>query len=131
MLGVEEIPDWSARFNEIFTNLMSSMMAGMQARAEAKVPDTTPSRPFEDFAGKYEHPGFGTMEFAMTDQGLAGTWNGLPAMLIHYNYDAFDLMLPVIGTSVPAEFVIEDGEIKGLSVVMEPTPGIKPELFKR
>jgi hypothetical protein len=40
-------------------------------------------------------------------------------------------MLPVLGTAVPAEFVYEDGEIAGLAVVMEGTPGIKPEMFKR
>ena len=130
-LGVEEVSDWSTRFNEVFANLMSGAMAGMQARAEAKVPDTQPTRPFEDYAGKYTHPGFGTMEFAMTEQGLAGTWNGLPAMLMHYNYDAFDLVLPVLGAAVPAEFVLKDGEITGLSVVMEATPGIEPELFER
>jgi hypothetical protein len=52
-------------------------------------------------------------------------------MLMHYNYDAFDLMLPVLGATVPAEFVLEDGQIKGLSVVMEGTPGIAPEFFAR
>ena len=130
-LGVTDIPDWSARFNEIFAQLMSGMMAGLQARAEAKVAGTSPEKPFEEIAGKYEHPGFGVMEFAMTEQGLAGTWNGLPAMLIHYHYNEFDLMLPVLGQSVPAEVIFEDGEIKGLAVVMEPTPGISPEFFAR
>ena len=128
-LGVEEIPDWSARFNKVFSDLMSGAMAGMQAKAEAKVPDTTTTGPIEEYAGTYTHPAFGKMEFALTDQGLAGTWNGLPAMLVHYNYDAFDLMLPVLGAAVPAEFVLEDGKIAGLSVVMEGTPGIKPEFF--
>ena len=126
---MEEIPDWSARFNKVFSDLMSGAMAGMQAKAEAKVPDTTTTGPIEEYAGTYTHPAFGKMEFALTDQGLAGTWNGLPAMLVHYNYDAFDLMLPVLGAAVPAEFVLEDGKIAGLSVVMEGTPGIKPEFF--
>lgn len=130
-LGVEEIPDWSARFNEVFAGLMQGAMAGMQAKAEAQVKDTTTTRPLEDYAGKYEHPGFGKMEFDLTEQGLAGTWNGLPAMLVHYNYDVFDLMLPVLGAAVPAEFVFENGEITGLSVMMEPTPGVKPEVFRR
>lgn len=130
-LGVEEIPDWSGRFQAVFDGLMQGMMAGMQAKAEAKTPDTTPSAALADIAGKYEHPGFGTMEFALTEQGLAGTWNGLPALLIHYQYDTFDLMLPVLGQAVPAELVTEDGEVKGLSVVMEPTPGVLPELFRR
>ena len=107
------------------------MMAGMQAKAEAKVPDTQPKKPLEEYAGKYEHPGFGTMEFAMTEQGLAGTWNGLPALLIHYHYDTFDLMLPVLGQAVPAEFAYENEEIAGLNVCMEPTPGVNMDLFRR
>ena len=130
-LGVEDIPDWSGRFQEIFNNLMAGMMAGMQARAAAKVPDTTPSLALADFAGAYSHPGFGEMSFAMTEQGLSGTWNGLPAMLIHYNYDAFDLMLPVLGQAVPAQFVVEGGAIRGLEVAMEMAPGIKPAMFAR
>ena len=130
-LGVEDIPDWSGRFQEIFNNLMAGMMAGMQARAAAKVPDTTPSLALADYAGAYSHPGFGEMSFAMTEQGLAGTWNGLPAMLIHYNYDAFDLMLPVLGQAVPAQFVVEGGAIRGLEVAMEMAPGIKPAMFAR
>ena len=130
-LGVTDVPDWSGRFREIFNNLMAGMMAGMQARAAAKVPDTTPTLAIADYAGSYSHPGFGRMSFSMTEQGLAGTWNGLPAMLIHYNYDAFDLMLPVLGQAVPAQFVVEDGVIKGLEVAMEMAPGIRPAMFEK
>ena len=52
-------------------------------------------------------------------------------MLTHYHYDTFDLVLPVLGAVVPAEFIVEDGKILGLSVMMEPTPGVNPEVFKR
>ena len=130
-LGVEDIPDWSARFNTIFADLMEGALAGMKARAEAKVPGTTPERPIEEYAGVYEHPAFGKMEFAVSGQNLAGTWNNLPAMLTHYHYNEFDLVLPVLGASVPAEFIHEEGRIIGLSVMMEATPGIKPEIFRR
>ena len=130
-LGVRDLPDWSGRFQEIFNNLMAGMMAGMQVRAEARVPDTTPTLDFAAYAGTYRHPGFGEMTFAMTEQGLAGTWNGLPAMLVHYNYDAFDLMLPVLGQAVPAQFSVEGGVIQGLEVTMEMAPGIRPAMFER
>lgn len=48
---------------------------------------------------------------------------------MHYNYDTFDLMLPVLGAAVPAVFVCEDSAVCGLYVMMEPTPGIDPELL--
>lgn len=128
-LGVAQIPDWSGRFKEIFNGLMTGMMAGMQARAQARVPDTAPTLEPACYAGTYRHPGFGEMNFAMTEQGLAGTWNGLPAVLVHYNYDEFDLMLPVLGQAVPARFAVEDGVIRGLNVTMEMAPGISPAMF--
>ena len=34
-LGVEDIPDWSARFSGVFANLMQGVQAGMQAKEEA------------------------------------------------------------------------------------------------
>ncbi len=130
-LGVAKIPDWSGRFQEIFNNLMTGMMAGLQARAEAKVPDTTPSLDLAAYAGTYVHPGFGEMQFALTEQGLAGTWNGKPAMLIHYNYDEFDLMLPMLGQSVPVYFKVEDGAVRAIAVTMEMAPGIEPARFEK
>ena len=130
-LDVTDIPDWSGRFQEIFNNLMTGMMAGIQARAEAKNPEALPTLSLESYAGTYSHPGFGEMTFAMTEQGLAGTWNGLPAMLIPWNYDEFDLMLPVLGQSVPAAFQIQDGAVCGIEVTMEPTPGIRPAMFRK
>lgn len=130
-LGVQEIPDWSGRFQEIFNNLMAGMMAAMKAKEEAKDPGAVPSLAIEEYAGQYAHPGFGNMSFAMTEQGLAGIWNGLPAMLLPYQYDTFDLMLPVLGQAVPAQFVIEEGKIKGLDVTIEPSPGIHPARFEK
>ena len=130
-LGVQEIPDWSGRFQEIFNNLMAGMMAGMKAKEEAKDPNAVPSLALEEYAGEYRHPGFGNMAFAMTEQGIAGTWNGLPALLIPYQNDTFDLMLPVLGQPVPAQFTIEEGKVKGMAVSMEPSPGISPAWFER
>lgn len=71
------------------------------------------------------------MNSAMTDQGLAGTWNGLPAVLVHYNYDEFDLMLPVLGQAVPARFSVESGAVHGLNAAMEMAPGISPAMFEK
>lgn len=130
-LGVHEIPDWSGRFQEVFNGMMQGMMAGLEAKAKARIPDTCPSLALSELAGTYEHPGFGQMVFALTDQGLAGSWNGLPALLQHYHYDTFDLMLPVLGQAVPAVFSVEEGKVMGIQVTMEAAPGIKPAFFAR
>ena len=129
-LGVDDVPDWSGRFSDVTANLVKEIMAGMQARAEAKVPDTATSVPLEELAGKYEHPGFGTIELSVEGQNLAGSWGGMPVTLTHYNYDEFDLMLSVLGMSVPAKFIIRDGKVSGLEVVVEPGADVEPVVFR-
>lgn len=132
VIGVEEIPDWSKRYQDIFNGMMAEAMAGMQKRAEAKIPDTKPTKDLNDYAGTYIHPGFGTIKFELTEQGLTGTWNNLPANLMHYHYDSFDLVLPLLGQPIPAQFVIGDnGLVTGIKLQIEAEKGINPALFAK
>lgn len=130
-MGITEIPDWSAKYQEIFNKMMGEMMEGLQKRAAAKTPDTTPSCPVSDYAGNYVHPGFGTITLAEADGALNGTWNGNPVMFVHYQYDEYDMVLPTMGAQLPAAFVVEDGKIQGVKISLEEAPGINPVLFAR
>lgn len=131
-LGVTDIPDWSARYQEIFNGMMGDMLNGMQARAGAKIPDTTTTKALEAYAGKYVHPGFGTIELAMTENGLVGNWNGFDIMMTHYHYDSFDMLLVLMGQPVPAEFVFDAaGNVESIKVVLEEAPGIEAAVFTK
>lgn len=132
VLGVEELPDWNARYQQVFAGMMEGAMAGMQQHAAAKTPDTTPSCPMEEYCGAFTHPGFGTFTIAQTENGLAGKWNDFDAIFTHYHYDCFDMMLPFMGASLPVEFGKDaEGYIATLAVSLEPTPGIDPIVFKK
>ena len=66
MLGMDQTP-WSAR--QLETRLKAKT-AGTEARGRAgadRVPDTKPSHPLADFAGKYEHPAYGVMTIDLKD----------------------------------------------------------------
>ncbi|MBQ9662687.1 MAG: serine hydrolase [Oscillospiraceae bacterium] len=131
-IGIKEIPDWSTRYQEIFGKMMGEAMAEIQKRAEAKTPNTVPTKPVETYAGIYEHPGFGTITLTVKDSALAGEWNGNAAMFNHYQYDEFDMILPAMGAQLPAEFIFDDsGAIEGIRVSLEAAPGIKPDLFTK
>lgn len=131
-LGIEEIPDWSARYHEIFDKMMGDAVAEIQKRAESKIPDTVPTKPIEAYAGIYEHPGFGTITLAVADGALAGDWNGNPTMFSHYQFDEFDMVLPAMGAQLPAEFTFDaNGAVEGIKVALEAAPGIRPDLFKK
>lgn len=131
-LGVKEIPDWSARYQKVFADYMGKAMAKIQKRAAEQIPGTHPTKELSEYAGTYEHPGFGKMTFALADGQLTGTWNGLPASLKHYHYDSFDLMLPMLGMPVPAHFEIaENGSVDGLKVWLEMDAPVEPAYFRR
>ncbi len=130
-MGITEIPDWSAKYQEIFNKMMGEMMEGLQKRAAAKAPGTTPSCPVTDYAGDYVHLGFGTITLTEADGALNGIWNGNPVMFVHYQYDEYDMVLPAMGAQLPAIFVVENGKIQGVKISMEEAPGIDPVFFAR
>lgn len=131
-LGVKEIPDWSKRYQEVFANYFNEIMKGIQDRAARKIPDTKPSKDLKEYAGSYENPGFGKLEITYAEDKLAGTWNSGMVMLNHYHYDSFDMMLPVMGASLPAQFVIgDDGSVEGVKVAIESAAGTEPAFFHR
>lgn len=132
-LGVKDIPDWSSRYQKVFTDYYGRIMGRLQERAAKKIPNTHTVRDSAAYEGVYEHPGFGTMNFRKGDKdGYTGTWNGLPAMLNHYHYDSFDLVLPMLGMPVPAQFVIaDDGSVAGLKVWLETEAKVKPSFFRK
>lgn len=131
-LGVAEVPDWNARFQQVFAGMMQGAMAGMEQHAKAQIPGTSPSHPAEEYCGTFSHPGFGSLIIDQTDNGLAGKWNGFDAVFTHYHYDCYDMILPLMGATLPTMFLSDaTGHISGLQVTVEPTPGVAPVEFKK
>ena len=130
VLGVREIPDWNARYQEIFTGMMNGALEGMKQRAEARIPDTSPSHPLSEYCGSFSNPGFGSFSIEEKDGALTGKWNGFDALFTHYHYDCYDMTLPFMNAVLPVRFESgADGHIHSLSVPVEPTPGIDPVVF--
>lgn len=130
IMGVEAT-DWNAKFNQTIGAIFAAMAQGQEAMMKSQVQGTTPSAPLEKLAGNYSHPAFGNLNLIVNNDALVGQLNGFDAMLTHFNYDDFLLMLPLMGLTLPAKFIIEEGEVKALAIVFEPTPGINPVLFTK
>lgn len=131
VLGVED-GKWNERFQTTLGAIFAGMAEGQKQLAEARIPDTTVSHPIQEYAGEYFHPGFGTLILQEQDGQLSGTLNGFAAMLTHYHYDVFTLMLPLMGLALQAQFTSGfDGKISGIAIQMEPTPGIEPVHFEK
>ena len=85
VLGVADMPDWNARYQKIFSDMMAGAMEGAKQHAEAKVPGTSPSHPLAEYCGTFRSPGFGSFIIEERDGGLTGDWNGFDAIFTHYH----------------------------------------------
>lgn len=61
-----------------------------EKKATRKVPGTRPSHPLADYAGAYEHPGYGEAAVALAGGRLVLTYNGISAPFEHWHYDTFN-----------------------------------------
>ncbi|MCQ2501377.1 MAG: serine hydrolase [Lachnospiraceae bacterium] len=131
VLGLDDC-GWNEKFQATIGAIFAAMAEGQKAMAEAQVQGTTPSRPAEEYAGKFTAPAFGTLELQAGEGSYMGTLNGFAAMMNHYQYDDFQLVLPLMGLMLPAKYVFgEDGAVCGIAIVFEPTPGVEPVIFTK
>ncbi len=131
VLGVDG-SGWNEKFQGTIGAIFQAMAEGQKAMMESQVQGTTPSRPAEEYSGTFTAPAFGTLELSLADGQYTGTLNGFPAMLNHFQYDDFLLILPAMGLTLPAKALFnEDGSVKGYAITFEPTPGVAPAEFKK
>ncbi|NIN10265.1 MAG: DUF3471 domain-containing protein, partial [Gemmatimonadales bacterium] len=89
LLQLEPV-DWMARVKEQQAKADEAEEAG--DKASAKVEGTAPSHPLADYAGNYEHPGYGLLSVKLGDSGeLRASYQDTSAPLEHYHYDVFQV----------------------------------------
>lgn len=101
-------------------------------KAALRVTGTVPSHKVADYAGRYVHKGYGTLDVLHKDGQLTAVFNGIRMPLEHWNYDVFrsaeqkeepdfEGLRFTFSTS-------STGELDGVSVPLEPTlPDIRFE----
>ncbi len=89
ILGLEPI-DWTGE-------ALAELQAGraVQEEAEAKkgatrVEGTSPSHSLGDYAGDYQHPGYGTLRVELDGETLNLVYNDIRAPLEHWHYDVWN-----------------------------------------
>jgi len=123
---------WNEKFQTTIGGIFAAMAEGQKAMAAMQIPGAGVTHPMEEYTGTFAHPAFGTLVLQDNGGQLAGTLNGFAAMMMHFHYDCFNLMLPTMGLSLPAQFGYGiDGKISYLDVTFEPTPGVTPVRFQK
>lgn len=120
LLGLEPI-DWGARYH----NMMQAMKAGMKEAQERRVSaakKSPPSHDLEEYAGAYEHPGYGTFTISLEDEVLVPDFNGLDFKIEHRHFDIWDVVLELFQARIPLRFEMdEEGNIVSATVRLEAT----------
>jgi CubicO group peptidase (beta-lactamase class C family) len=64
--------------------------AAKAKKESVRKPGTKPAHKLADYAGDYEHPGYGPLEVAVAGDRLEITYNGIAAPLEHWHYEVWN-----------------------------------------
>ena len=88
--GKEPAP-WLDRFRERRRKFVAQQDVDRQAGKAARRPATRPSRDLADYAGDYEHPGYGRITITYAEGKLHWAFRGMSEPLTHRHDDTFEL----------------------------------------
>lgn len=129
--------DWNALALAKRSAAMKQAKAAKSKLTDTRKPGTHPSHPLGEYAGQYEHPGYGVLDVAVVessgDPSLKFTFNGIETSLEHWHYDVFSGKRNEEDRTFEG-FKIQfqsglDGEIDSLRAQMEPAE--EPFEFRR
>jgi hypothetical protein len=103
-------------------------------RASERIAGTSPSHPLTDYAGTFEHPGYGTLTIAQQGTGLSAKIDEFVTPFEHFHYDVFRSVKPndapwIRGTARITFTSGANGKIESVAVPMEPS--VPDIVFKR
>ena len=92
-----------------------------EEKKEERVEGTQPSHPLKDYAGRFEHPGYGVITVAYNADGLSGEFNTLDFTLEHWHYDVFTTTDDLVFRKLKVSFYSnKKGDIDRIAVQLEP-----------
>lgn len=133
--GKEPVP-WLDRFRERRRKFVAQQDVDRQAGKATRRPDTQPGRDLADYAGDYEHPGYGRITITHAEGRLNWAFRGMSEPLAHRHHDTFELpeMPESPGGLLPDRLALSfsadrEGNIASLAVPFEPL--VKDIVFTR
>lgn len=91
VFGIKPI-DWNSRRNDADAKAKKAAKEAEKTISSNKKPGTKPSHSQKDYAGLYNHPGYGTFEITNRNDSLIMLTQNGDAWLRHYHYDVFEAL---------------------------------------
>ena len=119
LLGLDQIP-WNKRIREQNDKAKEEAEKAKKEKDKDRKLNTKPSHPLEDYAGDYEHPGYGIVAIIKKGDQLTGVFNSISFDVKHYHYDIFEMSNEFIDMTEKVTFFTDNkGNISSLSVQLE------------
>lgn len=137
VLGIKPI-DWNGRRNAADAKAKKDAKEAESTISLTKKNGTTPSHSLKDYAGVYNHPGYGTFEIEMRKDSLILNAQREDMWLRHYHYDVFEALridkIEGVDTTEEGNLKIQfqmtaTGDISSVLVPLQ--PGLKDIEFSR
>lgn len=121
LLGLDQI-DWNKRIREEVEKAEKEAEKAKKEKDKDRKLNTKPSHPLKDYAGDYEHAGYGVISIELEEDQLKGKYNSIYYSLKHYHYDIFEFHNELMDRPMKITFSTDiKGNIGGLAVQLEPT----------
>lgn len=91
ILNLEPI-DWNEESLERRKKGKKAEKEGAKLKDSARKTGTKPAHPLDEYAGDYEHPGYGTLSVRKVDDRLEFTFNDITTPLEHWHYEVFNAL---------------------------------------
>lgn len=123
LLGVDQLETgWPAKpWSE---NLLGAIRSQPKPPKPPVTPGTKPSHPLKEYAGVYEHPGYGTFTIAVRGRSLRARLGELDLTARHRHFDTWTLTYEPLEASWPLTFLTNtDGQICAAEMPLESSTG--------
>jgi CubicO group peptidase (beta-lactamase class C family) len=90
LLGMDQV-DWTARIKQQRALTKASEQEAKQKGYTTQRTGTHPSHDLPEYAGEYEHPGYGIVKIEYASGALKLDYHGLGGVLTHFHYDVFEV----------------------------------------
>lgn len=129
LLGLEQ-RDWHTQLKGFVDKVKGQAKEAKEQSDKDRKPDTHPSHPLADYAGDFEHPGYGILKIKEVDGKLTAIYNRMEMAVEHYHYDVFEGNDERFDLNLKLHFHLDvKGSVEKVSVQLEPS--VPPSEFTR
>ena len=129
--------DWNGDLKKAAEKAKAQQKEMAKTKTATAKQNTKPTHALPAYAGRYYHPGYGSVTIYAKDDSLFGRFSQQQIWLAHNNYNVFNAYfvntgekIDTSGSALPVQFQLSlAGDIESVTMLLE--PGLSPLVFKR